>query len=130
MATQRLQTKKPKTIFPDIPKDTKAIDQQGQFVPQWGLAFNNLFETLQQFFSNEGFGLPIMSLEDQALFAATYTKYIGSYLPPGEVDPTGMRIMDAPIYDGSGTRKPKVFVIEYNSDKKVASAAWKTYTLT
>lgn len=129
MATQQLQEKKPKPIFPDIPRDTKAVDDQGNFVNQWVLAFNNLFQTLQQFFSNEGFGLPVMSLADQAAFAATYTKYIGKYLPAGENDPTGKRIIDPPFYDGT-LRKPKVFIIEYDSDKKVASAAWKTYTVT
>lgn len=139
MATQQLQTKKAKPIFPDIPRDTKAVDDQGNFVNQWVLAFNNLFQTLQQFFSNEGFGLPVMSLADQAAFAATYQKYIGDPLPPGVSDPTGKRIMDAPYYDGTnvpplpynGTpRVPKVFVIEYTDKKVVSAASWKSYTVT
>lgn len=139
MATQQLQEKKQKPIFPDIPRDTKAVDDQGNFVNQWVLAFNNLFQTLQQFFSNEGFGLPVMSLADQAAFAATYQKYIGDPLPPGVSDPTGKRIIDAPYYDSTaippvpynGTRRvPKVFIIEYNDKKHVVEAAWKTYTVT
>lgn len=129
MATQQLQTKKAKPIFPDIPRDTKAVDEQGQFVNQWVLAFNNLFQTLQQFFSNEGFGLPVMTLADQTAFAATYQKYIGKTLPPGENDPSGKRIMDPPHYDAT-PRVPKVFIIEYDSSKNVLTAAWKSYTVT
>jgi hypothetical protein len=125
------QTQKIKSIFPSVPRSSQAVDQRGHLTAQWSLAFNNLFESLQQNFSNEGFSLPVLNAEQQAMIENSYQKLIGSRMPPGVKDITGYRIIDAPYYDGGVTpRVPKVFIIEYNTDRKIVSAQWKTYTIT
>lgn len=128
------QVPKNKPIFPNIPRSVKAVDETGNFTPQWSLAFNTLFQTLQQFFSNEGFGLPQLSIDDQNSIKDAYNQFVGKELPNGTPDITGWRIIDAPFYDadsGSPTaRVPKVFIIQYNSDRTVASVDWKSYTIT
>lgn len=125
------QTQKPKGIFPSIPRSTQAVDAKGHLTPQWALSLNNIYEALQQNFTNEGFALPILSQADQDTIEQVYQKYVTKTLPAGVKDITGYMIMDAPHYGGgSPARVPKVFVIEYNSDRTVSSAGWKTYTIT
>ena len=123
------QQAKNKPIFPNIPRTSQAVDANGNLTAQWTLALNTLFQTNQQFFSNEGFGLPVLTAEEQQTIEDNYQKYLGSRLPAGVKDITGYRIIDAPTYDGSTPRLPRVFIIEYNSNQEVRTAEWKEYTL-
>lgn len=127
------QVSKKKELFPSIPRSSQAVDERGQLTAQWALAFNTLFEALQQNFSSEGFSLPVLTQDEQNTIENAYQQYVGAQLPAGVKDITGYRIVDAPHYDQDTTatdRVPKIFIIQYNSDHTVASAQWKTYTIT
>lgn len=121
------QVQKKQSLIPDYPRDLHLVDSNGNINPQWNLALSSLFQSLQKLFTSEGFGLPALNQEDQDNIEATYQNYINQSLPPGVPDISGQRIIDS---SDINPRVPKVFIIEYNSNKTVSSAAWKSYTIT
>ena len=52
------QTRKQIAIFPDLPRDTKLIDDKGNITPSWNLFFQNLVMALQTNLKPEGFVIP------------------------------------------------------------------------
>lgn len=121
------QTKQPQAIFPDYPRSSPVIDKNN-FTSAWGLAFNQLFQTLQNNFKNEGILLPPLNATQIATIQSIYAAYIGSPLPtnPPVPDISGQTIFD------STNRVPKVFIITYDgaTPPNVTAASWKTFTLT
>lgn len=110
-------------IFPDCPRDSKAVNTDGAFTNGWLLGLQQLFQTAQNNFTSQGILLPPLNSTQIATIAAYYAAFIGSPLPVGIPDITGATIIDITA------RVPKVFIITY-AGSNVATAAWKTYTIT
>jgi hypothetical protein len=54
--------KKAQTVFPDLPRNNNIVDiNTGKINDGWALYFQQLTQTLQYFFSNEGFKLPTLT---------------------------------------------------------------------
>ena len=129
------QTALPQAIFPDLPRESQAVDNNGNFTQHWSLGFSLLFQALQANFSNEGFKFPPLTATQIATIQAVYTPYIGKPLPQN--DPTnGTQIFipdisGANVFD-STNRVPKVFIITYDgaTPPNIVTASWKTYTIT
>jgi len=126
------QTKIPQSLFPDIPRGQKAVDDEGNFTQPWMLGLSSLYQGLQKNFSNEGLRLPLLTATELATIQAIYTPLIGSPLP----QQTGVQsfipdISGAMIFD-STNRVPKVFIITFDGSipPNILTAAWKTYTVT
>ncbi len=117
------QTKLPTPLFPDLPHERQAVDQKNEFTNSWSLAFNDLFQALQTNFKNEGILLPSLTATQIADIQSIYTPLIGSPLPQTIPDISGQTIFD------STNRVPKVFIITF-SGANIATASWKTYTIT
>lgn len=122
------QTKQPQSIFPDLPRETPVIDNNGNLTMIWSLAFSQLFQALQDNFKNEGIQLPQLNSSEIATIQGLYTPFIGLPLPtnPPLPDISGQTIFD------STNRVPKVFIITYDGSTppNVLTASWKTYTIT
>ena len=120
------QTRKPTSIFPDLPRETPVMDKNGDFNNLWSLGFSSLFQALQKNFSNEGLSLPLLTDTEINSIQALYTPYVGgSYetLVANLPDNTGKMVFDSVNY------LPKVFIIKV-SGGNVASARWWTFTIT
>ena len=119
-------TKNPPTIFPDLPRESPAVDKQGDFSALWSLSLSSLFQGLQANFKNEGIVLPPLTATQIATIQAIYTPLIGTPLPQNIPDISGQTIFD------STNRVPKVFIITYDNatPPNITAASWKTYTLT
>lgn len=120
------QSKIPQSIFPDYPRSTPIVDKSGNFTSTIDLAFNLLFQALQANFKNEGILLPPLDTDQINSIQNIYTPLIGSPLPFNIPDISGQTIFD------STARVPKVFIITYDgaSPPNIATASWKTYTIT
>lgn len=121
------QTKQPQSIFPDLPRESPAINNDGDFTNQWSLAFSQLFQALQTNFKNEGIQFPQLTASEISTIQGLYTPFIGSPLPtnPPLPDISGQTVFD------SDNRVPKIFVITYDgaTPPNVVTAQWKTFTL-
>lgn len=60
-------TNKPQTIFPDLPRNSPLVDNNGNMNMYWQLFFQNLVLALQANLKNEGFVMPPLSASDIAL---------------------------------------------------------------
>lgn len=120
------QNKQAQTIFPDLPRESPAVDREGNFTALWSLGFSALFQALQQNYKNEGILLPPLNATQIASIQAIYTPLIGAPLPQNTPDISGQTIFD------STNRVPKVFIITYDgaTPPNIVTASWKTYTLT
>lgn len=118
------QTKKPASIFPDIPVGQPLVDKDGYLTPTWDFALNDIFQGLQTNFSNEGILFPALSAADIATIQSIYAPLIGSPLPQDTPDISGKTVFD------STNRVPKIFIITYDISGNITTAAWKTFTLT
>lgn len=120
------QTKKPQSIFPDLPRGSPAIDKSGDFTSHWSLGLSALFQALQQNFKNEGILFPLLSEDDINTIESIYFPLIGSPLPQNIPDISGQTVFD------STNRVPKQFIITYDGSTppNIVTAAWKTFTLT
>lgn len=124
MATQ---TKLPQSIFPDYPREKKAINSDGTLTFSWELGLGALFQALQANFKNEGILFPSLNATQIADIQAIYNPtFIGIPLPSNIPDISGQTIFD------STNRVPKIFIITYDGSTppNVLTAAWKTFTLT
>lgn len=137
---QTLLNKLRQSIFPDMPRDRKITDGNGNMIPAWHLAFSNLFQNLQGTFSNEGFSLPLLNSSDLDDIKAIYTRLIGHKL--SYTNPTTPNISGNIVYDVDN-EVPKIFIIEFEkkgdpssqilgpSTTPVGNApTWKTFTIT
>lgn len=52
------QTRKQQAIFPDLPRDKKVVDNEGNMMPSWLLFFQQLVMSLQTNFKPEGIVTP------------------------------------------------------------------------
>lgn len=52
------QSPKQQAIFPDVPRDPKFVDEDGNIMPEWSLFFTNLIMALQTNLKPEGFVIP------------------------------------------------------------------------
>jgi hypothetical protein len=113
----------PRAIFPDLPRDTPAVNSQGDFSPLWALGFASLFQALQRNFKNEGIVFPPLTAIEIADIQALYTPYIGSPLPTGLPDISGQTIFD------TTNRVSKQFVITYDGSTppNIVTAQWRTF---
>jgi len=118
------QTKLNSTIFPDFPRGSPAVTHDGNFSPLWHLQLSSLFQALQKNFGNEGIQIPQLNSEDINTIEALYNPIlIGKPLPTGLKDISGKIVFD------SANKIPKIFIITYNGNN-IATASWKTFTLT
>lgn len=123
-----VQTKLPSALFPDIPREHKIVNEHGHLSPIWQRNLSSLYQGLQNNFSNEGFQLPQLSGDQINTIAAKYQQYVGAPLPPGVKNISGTK-----VYDYTNTAE-KTFIITFatpgDSSTNVATAGWKTVTLT
>ena len=71
------QTKLPQSIFPDLPRESPAIDKNGDFTSLWELGLSALFQALQRNFKNEGIVFPNLDSTSISTIQNLYTSYIG-----------------------------------------------------
>lgn len=122
MAEQIIQ----QPIFPDLPRETPAVNAQGDFMPLWSLGFANLFQALQSNYKNEGIMLPSLTSTQAVIITAKYNGLVGSPLPVGTTDISGQMIYNSTI------AAPQVFIISYDgaTPPNITSARWWTFTIT
>lgn len=60
------QTRKPQAIFPDLPREKKLVDEEGNITESWDLYFQQLAMALQTNLKPEGFVIPPKSSSDIA----------------------------------------------------------------
>jgi hypothetical protein len=65
------QSPKPKAIFPDMPRDTPFVGENGMIAPQWKNFFDQWSLAMQTFFKNEGLVIPQLSASDIASLGNT-----------------------------------------------------------
>lgn len=108
------------SIFPDMPREIPTVDEKGNFMPLWSLAFSSLFQALQRNFKNEGILFPALSATNIALIQSIYTPLIGSSLPLDIPDISGQTVFD------TTNRVPKQFIITYDASTppNILSASW------
>lgn len=87
-------------VFPNLPRDPKVIDENGEFTALWALYFQQMNQALQRNFTPTGFVMPQQST---AYFANPVTAAYNGYI----------------LYD-SGS----------NLFKGNENGIWKTFTLT
>jgi hypothetical protein len=123
------QTNNPTGIFPDLPRATPAVDENGDFSYLWGLGFASLFQALQKNYKNEGILIPPLTTAQATSIANLYTQYYNPTpipLPPGVPDISGQMIYNKTI------RAPQIFIISFDGSTppNVTGARWWTFTIT
>lgn len=119
----------PSSIFPDLPRESPAVDKDGNFSMLWGLGFANIFQALQDNYKNEGILIPTLTTTQANTIAGVYTKYYTPMpipLPPGVPDISGQMIYNKTIL------APQIFIISYDgaTPPNVTGARWWTFTIT
>jgi hypothetical protein len=107
-------------IFPDLPRETPAVNKEGDFSQLWSLGFSSLFQALQENFKNEGILFPRLSAANIANIQAIYTPLVGAPLPQYIPDISGQTIFD------TTNRVPRQFIITYDNatPRNILSASW------
>lgn len=113
-------TKKQQSIFPDLPRESPAVDKEGNFSMLWSLGFSSLFQALQKNYKNEGILFPALDATSIADIQAIYTELIGGPLPSNIPDISGQTIFD------TTNRVPKQFIILFDgaTPPNIRSASW------
>jgi hypothetical protein len=111
------------SIFPDLPRESPAVDKDGNFSALWDLGLSSLFQALQDNFKNEGIVFPPLSAANIQLIQDIYTPLIGSPLPQGVPDISGQTVFD------STNRVSKQFVITYDgaTPPNIITASWRQF---
>lgn len=117
------------SIFPDLPRESPAVDKNGNFSPLWALGFSSLFQALQQNYKNEGIIFPPLTSDQATEIANLYTQYYTPTpvpLPPGVKNISGQTIYNTTIL------KPQIFIISFDGSTppNVTGARWWTFTIT
>lgn len=125
MAEQLIQN----SIFPDLPRETPVIDDQGNFSQLWSLGFASLFQALQKNYKNEGILIPPLTDDQAAEIEALYVPYYNPTpipLPPGVPDISGQMIYNTTL------TVPQIFIINFDgaTPPNVTAARWWTFTIT
>lgn len=107
-------------IFPDIPRESPAVDKNGNFTNLWSLGLGSLFQALQDNYKDEGILFPSLTGTEIATIESIYTPLIGSPLPSNTPDISGQTVFD------TTNRVPKQFIILYDgaSPPNILSASW------
>jgi len=116
----------PQSIFPDLPRETPAIDKNGNFSMLWSLGFSSLFQALQANYKNEGIIIPSLTQSQADTIRNQYVPYIGNPLPPGVINITGQMILNT-SFPG-----PQIFIISFDgaTPPNVTAVKWWTFTIT
>ena len=111
------------SLFPDLPRESPAIDKDGNFTFLWALGFASLFQALQDNFSDEGVKFPGLNSTDIASIQSRYSAFIGLPLPPELDDISGQAVFD------TDNRVSKQFVITYDgaTPPNIVTAQWRTF---
>src|SRR5690349_5202093 len=115
--------KKKQPIFPDLPRESPVVTEDGRFTGIWSLGFASLFQALQKNFKNEGIIFPNLDAGSIADIQAIYAPYIGtSYDNMVRIVPD---ISGQTVFD-TDNRVSKQFVIAFNNalDPLVTLAEW------
>src|SRR5579863_3519715 len=102
------QVNKPQAIFPDYPRETPMVNNEGYLTDWWDLALSALFQALQANFKNEGIVFPPLTAAEIATIQGLYTPHIGFPLPEFLPDISGQTVFD------TTNRVPKQFIITYD----------------
>ena len=118
----------PSSIFPDLPRESPAVDKDGNFTYLWSLGFASLFQAAQANYKNEGILLPVLTTDQANDIAGVYMKYYTPMdipLEPGVPDISGQMIYNKTIL------APQVFIISYDgaTPPNVTGARWWTFTI-
>ncbi len=70
-------TQNRQAIFPDVPRESPAVDKNGDFTQYWSLGLGALFQALQVNFKNEGIVFPPLTATQMATIQSFYAAYIG-----------------------------------------------------
>ncbi len=113
-------TLNPQAIFPDLPRESPVIDNEGNFNQLWSLGFSSLFQALQENYKNEGILFPRLNATQINTIQSIYTPLIGGPLPTNIPDISGQTIFD------TTNRIPKQFIITYDTatPPNILSAQW------
>lgn len=125
------ETKKAKQIFPDVPREKEFLNEKGQVTTVWHHSFTQLYQALQRNFSNEGIQIPQLSTDDLNKILASYTA----------AKDAGLSLTQANLKNINGKKafdyilsQEKTFILTFSTPgdatTPIASAAWKTVTLT
>lgn len=116
----------PTPIFPDLPRESPAVTEEGDFTHIWNLGFNQLFQALQTNFRNEGILFPSLTSTQAAQITAIYTPLIGNPLPPGTPNISGQTMYNTTIL------APQIFIISFDgaTPPNITGARWWTFTIT
>lgn len=111
------------SIFPDLPRESPAVDKDGNFSSLWDLGLSALFQALQDNFKNEGIVFPPLSAANIQIIENIYLPYIGLPLPQGIPDISGQTVFD------STNRVSKQFVITYDGavPPNIITASWRQF---
>lgn len=104
-----MATNNPFSIFPDLPRESPAVTEDGNFSFLWSLGFASLFQALQKNFKNEGVIFPNLPAADIANIQALYAPSIGHTLDINLPDISGQTVFD------TDNRVTKQFVITYDT---------------
>lgn len=122
------ESKLPQSIFPDFPRESPVIDNEGNFTNTWNLGLSALFQALQVNFKNEGILFPSLTDTQISSIQGLYTPFIGQQyqiMLQSLPDISGQTCFD------SVNRVPKQFIITFSGSPAIVNtAAWKTFTLT
>lgn len=108
-------------IFPDLPRESPVLDENGNFMPLWDLGLSALFQALQANFKNEGFLIPPLSASNMSTIQALYATYIGNSYNAMTLNLPD--ISGQTVYD-STTQITNQFVIAQNNSGNVTLAQW------
>lgn len=116
----------PTPIFPDLPRESPAVTKEGDFTHIWSLSFNQLYQTLQSHYKNEGILFPPLTSAQAQLVTDAYAPLIGNPLPPGTPDISGQTIYNSTI------SKPQIFILSYDgaTPPNITGVKWWTFTIT
>ncbi len=117
---------KPQSIFPDLPRETPAIDEENNFSPLWSLGLSSLFQALQRNFKNEGIVIPSLTNTEMTTIQNLYAGYIGdtynelTFVLP---DISGQTVFD------STNKFTNQFVIDQDGMGTVTLAEWVPFAM-
>jgi len=116
-----------KTIFPDVPRESPAVDSKGNFTDLWSLYFGDISQSLQNNFKNEGIVFPPLSATNMSTIQGLYTSYIGgpyNTLVSNQPDISGQTLFD------STTLVSNQFIIAQDGSNNVTLAEWVPFQMT
>ena len=110
--------------IPDLPRDMRA-GQDGKLSHDLQLGLSNLFQTLQNFVTNQGVRLPALTATQRTNIATFYTSFIGQKLPQNVPNIAGTIASD---YTSS---EPYVFIMTFDPTTLfvLATPVWKKFTI-